>query len=264
LKQSRTFLSSTADSRLLCANRKPQTRGAYEQEKTPAAWSRALKTKFLQQAFAHCPEAYDLLAGEVREGRMSVASWAACFHVQGSWVEKWAEDVMWTWRWTPGVYPMWPPPPLSTEADRFTVTLTAVPRSHLELGVLRGGCLPSGPARDDITHFRELLHQEVDDHIDAYLDRSEDSGATRRAPIPSELDLKLAAAAVYVFCGLTCQQIGKLRAVARDQSVVNRWLNEVFRLLELRMREGFSCTPESVARKRADGKRKFSGRKFSV
>jgi hypothetical protein len=221
---------------------------------TPAAWSQALKSKFLRQAFAHCPEAYDLLAGQVREGKLSIAAWAARFHVQGSWIEKWAENVLWTWRWTPGVYPMWPAPQqTTTEADRFTLTLEAVPRSHLEFGVSIGGGLSAGAAMDDVARFRQLLHQEMDDHIDAYLASSLRSGAIGLARIPRELDLKLAVAAVYVFCGLTCEQIGYLRAVAREQSVVNRWLNEVLGLLDLRMREPFSRT-ESALRNRANSK----------
>jgi len=208
----------------------------------PPVWRQTLKAKFLVTAFGHCPQATELLAGQVREGARSVQDWAVQFNVSGTWIELWAEDVLQTWRWTPLVYP-WrpPPPPEELEADFFSFRIdNARPSCRFSHRVLVGGHFPKEADPRNWERFKQEQHAALEWHLNQYREKALQAGASREIRVPGDLDLKLEVAAIYILRGMTCREIGVLRGVGRDPSVVSRWLKEILGLLDLPRRRPFS------------------------
>lgn len=205
----------------------------------PPAWRQTLKAKSLSTALGNCHEAGNLLAKEARNGTISAHEWAERFNVADTWIEKWAENQLAGWQLEPHTFPnLFPPSDEGTKADSFSFSITdARPFCKFSLGVLTAGSLPAGAEEDDWERFKKGLHFDLDLALNRYRDSALQSGASKEVKVPSDLEKKLGVAGLYFFRGMSPDEIGDLRQVARDRTVVYRWLDEIVGLLGLRMRD---------------------------
>jgi len=51
-----------------------------------------LRAKFLEAVFHHCPDAFQVLAIDGREGEITAHDWAVRFNVSNTWIEDWAKN----------------------------------------------------------------------------------------------------------------------------------------------------------------------------
>jgi hypothetical protein len=104
------------------------------------------------------------------------------------------------------------------------------------VGITGAGRCADDTPDDDWEKFEKEAHAALSCELALYRVRTLEAGKAKEIVEPSELDKKLQVAALYVFSGMDAEELGQLPAVARDTSVVNRWLNQVLPLLGLEMR----------------------------
>jgi hypothetical protein len=213
----------------------------------PPGWRQAIKSKFLRNAFHFNPQALSLLATKVRAREITEQDWAASFGVAGTWIEEWAKDTLQSWREQPSYCPApddagkrWvffaTPRDGETEADVFSFEISAKPLCRLSFGVTIGGYLQDGEPEDDWERFKRQMHESLDNALKAFRMKAVQSGSSREIIVPSDLDLKLELAALYLFSNKSPTELAENAAVARDRTVVYRWLKEILTLLELPMK----------------------------
>jgi hypothetical protein len=213
----------------------------------PPGWRQAIKSKFLRNAFHFNPQALSLLATKVRAREITEQDWAASFGVAGTWIEEWAKDTLQSWREQPSYCPApddagkrWvffaTPRDGETEADVFSFEISAKPLCRMSFGVTIGGYLQEGEPEDDWERFKRQMHESLDNALKDFRMKAVQSGSSREIVIPSGLDLKLELAALYLFSNKSPTELAENAAVARDRTVVYRWLKEILTLLELPMK----------------------------
>ena len=202
------------------------------------AWHQTLKTKFLQAAFGNCLEAANLLVTDVYEQRMTTRDWAERFNVAGTWIEQWAAEVLEFWHDHPVIFPRLPPPHVEeTEADSFSfVIANARPFFKFSLGVLAGGSFPDDADEDDWGRFKQQQHARLEAALERYRLMAVQAGTSLEIKIPNDLDLKLQVAAIYIFRGMSIDELAEMKEIARDRTRVYRWVAEILSLVDIPMR----------------------------
>ena len=207
----------------------------------PPGFRQAAKVLFLQLGYMHNCEAFRLLAADVWRGQMSVPDWAKRFRQEGGWLESWAEDTLRYWQTRPpsqteaGALRLFFPPPSTdeSEADVLRISIEVHPPSKFQGGTIYGGDPDVWGASSDAELLRqvarEAFEEKLPNEVLAFLERAS------RTVIPSELVLKIQAAAVCVLDRKSRSQIGGL--LGAPGQTIGDWLREVMPLLELRMRK---------------------------
>jgi hypothetical protein len=224
----------------------------------PPSGVRDIKIKFLTYALRHRSKALRLLATDVREGKISPKQWAESLGQGGTWIEVWAEDTIRGWRTgaqpVPRIRETGELEPLSlyprTEGpdnETFTCTLTDTMLSRLSHRVSVGG----GPwwesdSEDDRDIFRKAMHAKLDSELDRFFAIAVRSGASKEIKLPSDLELKLEAAALYLLCGVDRQALSN--EIHKAAQTVYEWLIDVVRLLGLKMKRRGHPTSSSKPR----------------
>lgn len=212
----------------------------------PPAGLRDIKCKFINFGSRHRSKVLRLLATEVREGKMSVHQWAEMFGQADTWMEQWADGTLEAWRLGTKPAPAVDkagnievvfeyPDDGQTSDDTFTCTLTSTPISRLSHRVSIGGppWWDSG-SRDDRDDFRKMMHRHLDIYLDQYFATALRLGASREMKLPTNLDIKLEVAALYILCVVSRKNLAE--AVHQAEATVYDWLTEAVELLQLRTR----------------------------
>jgi hypothetical protein len=216
----------------------------------PPGFRQAVRAQFIEFGRHHNSRALHLLGTKVWRQEMSLQDWAKLFYVSNTWVEEWARGTLESWRGggygapvtsESGDVDMWylPPKDGRTDADTFTCTLEATPRARLEFGATIGGdsTVWFNVGEDDETAFRRYMHSRLDAALDDFFKRAVEVGASRRIYIPSDLNLKIECAALYVLCQQSKDELVKgLQSNHVSAPTIYGWLKEAMELLELKMR----------------------------
>jgi len=208
----------------------------------PPNWWPTLKAKFLKHAFSYYPSALEELVVQVKKRKITLRWWAENWGVGGTWIEQWAKEALIEWGQVPPDFDsgfIYIPVPKGNRAeDGFSFTIKdAMPDCRLAFGASVGGVkLDKDQPADDWKRFRDSLHRQLDAELDIYLAQSLHNGSLQEfvSYTDEDLDLKLQVAAHYVFGKKSAEELGQHPAVARERSVITRWLEKILPLLDLR------------------------------
>ena len=204
----------------------------------PPKWWPTLKAKFLYYSFRLQPSALIELAAQVRDNKMTPLQWAEKWGVRGTWIERWAEETLTSWRKEPPNigYITYLCPSGNRAEEGFSFTITgAIPDCRMAFGVTVGGKPRKGEPKDDWRRFHRSLHRRLDYELEIYCANMLRTGMLQELDLGTDedLELKLQAAALKVFGNKSQEEIGQYEGIARDRSVISRWLKKILPLLEL-------------------------------
>ena len=215
-----------------------------------AGFDQHLRCSFL--AYSQNSPALQQLATLVRSGEMSLATWAEKFGVSKTWVERWAQDALDSWRRS------LPANPVVGQEPRFWFRLP--PRQwHDAIRPYEPGTLPllgqSGSGELDLvfplprdeppslicTDDREwaAVGQMFSEDPNAIMSRStaarQQGQARKRMDHEAQtLEEKVKYAAIYLMHGKTIEEVAHLRPIT--VSAMYTWLKDALAALKLKMR----------------------------
>lgn len=174
--------------------------------------------------------------------------WASGHGIAGMWIEDRAVDLAYVWavqpesRKSPGIALSVQTDPLM---DRFREFHLTIPIPH-EFRFER----PYFKPRQLKEYLKSKLVEAFDAEFERFLKTAIDSGAINKTMLPGDLQTKMEVTALYLFRGLSPEEIASKPGYARDRTVLNRWIVEVSKLLDL---ETVRLSRLSVPRRSSQG-----------
>jgi hypothetical protein len=205
-----------------------------------------LRSAFLSFAVLNNSGTLRRLFFEVSAGQLSVSQWAAAIDQSGTWLEHWAASTIEAWDAgrlpKPAVvdgqdcvyYPA--PADSQTRDPLFLGIITGVPKSRLSSGISTSAAKWwTDDTPDDRDVFRKEMHAKLDSQLDHFFEKAICSGNASEYKLPSNLQMKLEAAALYFLCDKDRPEIAaEMNASA---ATIYDWLIEVQSFLKLRMKK---------------------------
>ena len=157
--------------------------------------------------------------------------WAEKYRVTGVWIENQAVDLAHGWaihpesRGHPGISLSVQTDPLMDRIREFHLTIPIPHEYRFERPYFNS------------QYLREYLNSELKEEFNAQFARlvqsGIDSGTITETILPAELRTKMEVTALYLFRGLSTEEIAAIPGYARDRTILNRWIVEVSKLLDL-------------------------------
>lgn len=185
--------------------------------------------RFLDTTNRVCPEVVEDLK-KVRRGQLPFDQFAEECGIRGTWIEEAARDTLDAWDHNSSMEAQswWRLPSFVQDYPH------GYPPFRETRQYIRGFHLPSYLFLPD--GYRQALHAAVERDLDQISRWAASECYTVAKRIPTELQKKLACAALHLFRGWTFQRLTDERGYSTDPSNMWRWVREVFQLLELPLR----------------------------